>query len=266
VKDVAALMKALGTSARRLSAPTASGFPDAWLFAAATQPVMMVEQASGRILEANPAAASLLGIARAQLLGSAFLNAFHADSTAALTQSIASARLAGHGKRINARTHGSRGRDIGVTLSLVHADSDSYLLVQLLTAAHDANEQHGGEVSSIVMDVIEQAPEGFVVTDPGLRLTYANRAFIEMAGLASLDELRGRSLAVWLELSQSDLSRLHDQMARREAVTVWKTMLRRSSISTREVEVSAIAVPDGAEPCWGFRVNAAQREPSATLI
>lgn len=178
---------------------------------------------------------------------------------------MASARLSGNGKRINARTHGSRGCDIGVTLSVVHADSDSYLLVQLLAEAHGADE-HGVEVSSIVMDAIEQAPVGFVVTDPGLRLTYANRAFIEMTGLASLDELRGRSLAVWLELSQSDLSRLHDQMARREAVTVWNTMLRRSSVSTRAVEVSAIAVPDGAEPCWGFRVNAAHREPTATLI
>jgi PAS domain S-box-containing protein len=226
---------------------------------------MIVEQGSGRIIEANPAAASLLGIARAQLLGSAFLNAFHADSTAALRQSMASARLAGHGKRINARTQGDRGCDIGITLSVVHADSDSYLLVQLLTEAHGANEQHGVEVSSIVMDSIEQAPEGFVVTDPGLRLTYANRAFIEMTGLASLDELRGRSLAVWLELSQSDLTRLHDQVARREAVTVWNTMLRCSSVSTRAVEVSAIAVPDGAEPCWGFRVNAAHSEPTAAL-
>lgn len=266
MKHVVALMKALGTSARRPATPTTEGFPDAWLFAAASQPVMILEQATGRILEANPAAASLLGIPRARLLGSAFVDAFHADSAAALTQSIASARLAGHGTRVNARPQAGRGRDIGVTLSVVHAESDSYLLVQLLIAARDGNEQHGGEVSSIVMDVIEQAPEGFVVTDPGLRLNYANRAFIEMTGLASLDELRGRSLAVWLELSQADLSRLHDQMARREAVTVWKTMLRRSSLSTREVEVSAIAVPEGAEQCWGFRVDAAQREPTAELI
>ena len=55
-------------------------------------------------------------------------------------------------------------------------------------------------------------------------------------------------------------------MARREAVTVWKTTLRRSSFSTREVEVTAVAVPDGKDPCWGFRVSALQIGPLAGAI
>ena len=112
-----------------------------------------------------------------------------------------------------------------------------------------------------ILDAIEQAPEGFVVTDPALRLSYANRAFINMAGLESPAQLQGKSLATWLELSQADLTRLHEQMARREAATVWKTMLRRANLlereATLEVEVTAIAVPDGRERSWGFRIQSA---------
>jgi PAS domain S-box-containing protein len=267
MKDVMALMKALRTSPRRPATPKVADFPDAWLFAAAAQPVMIVDLASGSIIEANPAAASLLGIARTQLIGTPLLNAFAADSTPALTQQMSTTRLSGYGKRVTARTRASHGgREVGVTLSVVVAESDSYLLVRLLTSTHESSESPGGEVSSIVLDVIEQAPEGFVVTDTGLRVTYANRAFIDLAGLESPEELRGKSLAVWLELSQPDLARLHDQMARREAVTVWKTMLRRSSLSVREVEVSAIAVPDGKDPCWGFRISAGQRAPLAGTV
>jgi PAS domain-containing protein len=285
VKHVVARMKALGSAPRRRSVPAtaaAAGFPDAWLFAAATQPVLIVEPASDRIVEANPAAAALLGSERASLLAGSFLGVFAADSTPALLQLIATARLSGHGKRIIVRTRGASagdaarggrgtrasraGRDIGVTLSTVLAGTESYLLVRLLPSAHDAADDIDGEVASLVLDAIEQAHAGFVVTDPDLRLSYANRAFIDMVGVGSPEPLRGKSLATWLDLSQEDLTRLHDQMARRDAVTVWKTMLRRSSLSAREVEVSAIAVPDGAERCWGFRITPTARGPIVAAI
>jgi PAS domain-containing protein len=285
VKHVVARMKALGSAPRRRSVPAtaaAAAIPDAWLFAAATQPVLIVEPASDRIVEANPAAAALLGRERAALLASSFLGVFAADSTPALVRLIATARLSGYGKRIIVRTRGAhdddatRGgrstrasranRDIGVTLSMVFAGSESYLLVRLLPSAHDPIDDTDGEVPSPVLDAIEQAHEGFAVTDPDLRLSYANRAFIDMVGLESPAPLRGKSLATWLELSQADLTRLHDQMARREAVTVWKTVLRRSSLCAREVEVSAIAVPDGAERCWGFRIAPTVPAPLVTAI
>lgn len=285
MKHVVARMKALGSAPRRRPVPAtaaAAGFPDAWLFAAATEPVLIVEPASDQIVEVNPAAAALLGAERAALLASSFVGVFAADSTPALLQLIATARLSGYGKRIIVRTRGARdgdatrggrstrarraGRDIGVTLSMVFAGSESYLLVRLLPAAHDAIDDTDGEVASLVLDAIEQSRAGFVVTDPDLRLSYANRAFIDMLGLDSPASLRGKSLATWLELSQADLRRLHDQMARREAVTVWKTMLRSSSLCAREVEVSAIAVPDGAERCWGFRITPAARGPVVAAV
>jgi len=246
------------------STPTAAGRPHSWLFAAAKQPVMIVELAGGTVIEANPAAAALMGIERSRLIGSPFIQAFAEQSMSELSRSMASARRSGNAPRIGLRARGARGRrDLGVTLSLVRVERDSYLLVHLQGTAFEPHDSAGGAGSSIVLDVIEQAAEGFVVTDSGLRLTYANRAFIELAGLDSAQQLLGKSLAFWLDLSQPDLARLHAQMARREAVTGWKTMLRRSSLSTREVEVSAIAVPDGNEPCWGFRIGAIEPAPTA---
>jgi PAS domain S-box-containing protein len=287
-------MNAVGKPPRRRPLPLAAGFREAWLFAAARQAVMIVELASDSIVEANPAAAALLDSERTQLLGTSFLGAFVADSTPALQQLIESVRLHGHGKPVVARTRGPRaasairlarwargGRDIAVTLSMVSADSDAFLLVRLVPATraaadgsddgdHDASDDGEARVPSLVLDAIEKSPEGFVVTDPAFRLSYANPAFIRMAGLDSLAQLQGKSLTLWLELSQSDLTRLQQQMARREAVTVWNTTLRRSSLSTRQairkVEVTAIAVPDGRERSWGFRINAegAEDQSAAT--
>ncbi len=261
---------------RGVDMPLTAGFPDAWLFAAARQAVIIVELAGNSIVEVNPAAAALLESERSQLLGSSFPGAFAADSTPALLQLIARTRVHGHSERLIARTRGTRaasgirlarwarsGRDIAITMSMVSADAESYLLVRLLPATRAGSDESDGsddDVPSLVLHAIEQAPEGFVVTDLELRLSYANRAFIAMAGLESLAQLQGKSLAAWLELSQADLMRLNHQMARRQAVTVWKTKLRRSNLSIREamlaVEVSAIAVPDGRERSWGFRISA----------
>jgi hypothetical protein len=80
-----------------------------------------------------------------------------------------------------------------------------------------------------------------------------------MVGLRSLDELRGESLARWLDLSARDMVRLAEQMAQREAATVLTTGLRPEHSRARAVEVIAVAVPGEADACWGFSISARPR-------
>ena len=62
-------------------------------------------------------------------------------------------------------------------------------------------------------------------------------------------------LARWLQLSDTDLAGLQDQMSQRQASTVMSAGLRCGPNSLREVEVCAVAVPDGQMSCWGFTVR-----------
>lgn len=48
---------------------------------------------------------------------------------------------------------------------------------------------------------------------------------------------------------------LHDQMLRRQATTLMTARLRSEQNLLREVEVCAVAVPDGQSTCWGFTVR-----------
>jgi len=260
------------------SPPPIAEIPADWLFAAAAQPVMIVASSGQQIVEVNPAAAALLGCERARLLGRPVLAAFDAASGPALMRLIASARLTACGNQASARIRAACGgarraangsRELDVTLSMVRTHGDSYFLVRLRASAAAsvgaADSERGGTVSSEVLDALEQVSDGFVVTDQLLRLDYANRAFIRMAGLGSAAQLQGRSLAVWLELTQADLARLDRQMARRDAVSVWKCMLRAPHLGCREVEVSAVAVPAGRESCWGFRISDGYSAVAETL-
>jgi len=249
-------MRALGDSATRISPPNAAGLRDGWLFAAASRPVLVVAQSSGLIVEANPAASTLLEIDRIDLIGITLRQAFADSSSNALSRSIAAANASGRAEQIAVRTRRC-GIEVGITLSAVRSYSDSYLLVHLTSLAMEVPQCGTEEVCSIVLDIIQESREGFVLTDLGLRVTYGNSAFAALAGVESVPDLLGKSLAVWLELSEFDLSRMRHQMAQREAADVWMTLLRQASGSLRPVEVTAVAVPDGEDACWGFRVATA---------
>jgi PAS domain S-box-containing protein len=106
-----------------------------------------------------------------------------------------------------------------------------------------------------VLRAIESASIGFLLTDAGLRIDYANQAFVEMLGLQAPEQVCGTSLGCWLELSAADLARLDQQLLRREAATVLLINLQRSPGGSPCVEVHAVAVPDGSDTRWGFTLH-----------
>ena len=215
--------------------------------------MLIVEQSSGVVVEANPAAESLLDIGRIDLIGTQLSHMFAESSAAAFSEFMATTHASGFGKQVRLPTRRAN-VPVEVTLSLVRAGADSYLLVRLATCPLEAEQQAAEAVSSVVLDLIEESSEGFVLTDLGLRVTYANPAFATLAGVEAIDGVIGRSLAQWLELSQTDLTRLREQMSLREAAEIWTALLRQSSGLLTTVEITAVAVPDGEDACWGFRV------------
>ena len=230
--------------------------PYGWLFAAASESVLIVDAPSGTIVAVNPAAAALLQSTRYALVGTALIEAVDASSKRLLGESLACATRVGRATPVVIRAL-EGGPNLSATVSSFRRPPESYCLVRLAAKPRTGSEGVRHERASPVMDAIERAPVGFLIADSDLRVEYANRAFIEMIEVASLEELRSKSLQRWLEFTTSDSARLHAQMSEREAVTVLDTRLRSERGATREVEVRAIAVPDDHQSaCWGFSVYA----------
>lgn len=187
----------------------------------------------------------------AQLLGTTVPGCFADSGATVLAQAVATADLTGTGPPIQLRTRDRR--IVRLTCSVTRRGADCFLLTRLerfpLADSMDDDESWAG---SPVLDLIEDWPNGFLVSDPSLRLHYANRAFLRWVGLDSVASVCGQSLARWLDLSQAELTRMTAQFARREAVTAWTTLLRSTSGDTYPVTISAVAVPEGGYPCWGF--------------
>jgi nitrogen-specific signal transduction histidine kinase len=232
----------------------ATELPYERLFAAATEPVLVAESGSGELVQANTAAATLLRTTCRSLIGAPLLSCFKTSSRQLLADSVAIACTTGLAEAVTIRPL-KGGKPLRVFLSLFRAAPKSYLLVRLASRLRDGSAGSPTRTRSVVFESLERAGAGFLVTDPQLRVQYANQTFIAMVRQSSPARVNGKSLTSWLTLSEVDLVRLREQMAQRQAVSVLTTKLRIDKHSTRDVEVHAVAVPGGQYPCWGFSIT-----------
>jgi transcriptional regulator PpsR len=108
---------------------------------------------------------------------------------------------------------------------------------------------------SKVMEIVAGAPEGFVVTGLDGRILFVNRAFLDLVQLASEEQARNESLERWLGRPGVDFGLLTAQLREHGAVRLFTTHVRGEFGSNSEVEICAVSVVDGEEPCFGFTIR-----------
>lgn len=231
------------------------------LFQMASEAVLIVDASTQKVVEANPAATQLLGETARRVVGRVFPDGFDAHSTQAVQALLAQVRAAGRGDDVRARmADGSR--TFFVSASLFRQENASLFLVRLSPAESDVFPAVVPKTRSI-LNVVESAPDGFVVTDPEGRILAANSAFVDLVQLATEEQARGESLDRWLGRPGVDLNVLLANLRQHSAVRLFATTLRGEFGSTAEVEISAVSVPDGEQPCLGFTIRNVGRRLNA---
>lgn len=228
------------------------------LFQIASEAVLVADAASGRVIEANPAAASLLGVPVRRIVGHPLAEHFDAAGRATLEMLFASARIAGRTDEVRvALADGSRG--FRVSASLFRDDKASYLLVRAAPSANGAVAP--GSTDSRVLELVESLPDAFVVTDDDGRILSANRAFLDLAELTSEQQALNASLDSWLGRPGVDLSVLLASLREHGSVRMFSTAVLGAQGTQTEVEICAVATPDPRDRRFGFSI----RDVSARL-
>ena len=106
-------------------------------------------------------------------------------------------------------------------------------------------------------------PDAFVLTDMQGRILSANQAFSDMLQLPAGEAVQGQSLDRWLGRSSVDLNVLIGNLRQHGVLRLFPTTLRSGYGEPGAVEISAVAVPDGPQPCLGFSIrDVARRLPA----
>lgn len=228
------------------------------LFQLASEAVLVVDAATRKIVEANPAADRMVGGAEGPLAGRVFASAFDWASRDAATALLA---MAQGGASFTAQSSLiSGGRAFSVAASLFRQDRSALFLVRLTPQDNEALAVP--ESARRLAEVLERMPDAFVVTDEQLKIIAENAAFLDLARLASKEQAQGLSLDAFLGRPELDRNILVSSLRQHGVLKNFATVLRNRLGETEDVEVSAVHVLDGDLPCYGFSIRGVVRAAS----
>jgi len=230
------------------------------LFEMSAEAVLVVDGATLKIAEANPAARELFGESFRRLQGRPLPEAFDEASQQAIQTMLAGIRAIGRAEEVRAVLL-EGGREMMVGGSLFRQDNASLFLLRIVPATVVADEAVMPEARQKLLKLIESAPDGFVVVGPDERVIAANAAFCDMTQLPSEEQARGQPLDRWLGRPGVDLDVLLANLRQRGQVRLFATILRGEFGDTVDVEISAVSIINSGMPCFGFAIRNIGRRP-----
>lgn len=224
------------------------------LFQTVSEAVLIVDASLRRVVEANPAAALLLGDTPARVVGRPFPEGFEPESLRAIETLLGGVLSSGRADSVSARRVDGDG-ELVVSVSLLRQDDAALFVVRLCPLPVDPVVATMPDHDARLLKAVAAAPDAILITDADGRILAANRAFLDQVELANEQLLRGQSLDRWLGRASIDLNVLLSTLRQHGALRLFKTTLRGQYGTTAEVEISAAAVANGDRPCYGFFIR-----------
>lgn len=223
------------------------------LFETAAEAMVVVDPQTGRIRDANPRAATLLGHTAAALSGrklaSLFARARQAAILAALSQTLASGLKTVLPALPDVDPKTGTGA-LGIEVELFRAGDLKLVLVRLVTALSPDTE--AGFEDARLADLVRNAAEAVLLTDEDGVVTFANEAFLSLAGLALAAQAVGRRLETFFRWNGIEETVLLANIRRHGRLPMFSATVKGTNGQASEVELSAVSRGEGAQHGFGF--------------
>lgn len=224
------------------------------IFHSAAEPILIADAASLRLMEANPAALEELDLRSDRLAGVTLTSLFSPMSGDALESMLASARHSGEAAEVEVSRPGSA-RKTSIRALAFRQDASLHLLVRLRPPVPESATQSGDPSLRYVHGMVEQTPDGCVIMSPDRIVIHANRAFLELAQLASRQQAVGESLDRWLGRPGIDLPLIQETLADHGVIRNFPTIIRGAFGGVEAVELSAVTAWAGDAGSTGLIIR-----------
>jgi transcriptional regulator PpsR len=224
------------------------------LFEVASEAVLIVDATTLKVVEANPAAIRLIGRSERRTIGRSFIDMFDPGALPALQAMFAAARLSGRADE-TAAALAERNAEVTVAATLFRQEALAHLLIRLAPTQSESAGPALPKAKSALLKMVQNLPDGFVVTGADWRILTANAAFLDMANLASEDQARAESLDRFIGRNGVAFSVLTAHLREHGVVRSFATTLHGESGASEDVEVTAVATPADDQSYFGFAIR-----------
>lgn len=230
------------------------------LFDLSAEPVMIVDGATRRLTEANPAARRLLTGEDANLAGQSFAAFIHpADRDAAIAM-LGAASATQQARPIPLRL-ARESAAVPFRAALFRQDRTAHFLVR---AEPPALTGEGADSGQHLPALLDRMPDGFALAGADLRIIEANASFLDLTHLPRVEDLKGLSLGDFIGRPGIDLGVLVAELETHGVVRNFETIFRSRYGDEELVELSAVSVP-GPPLRHGFVIRPTARRLTGTL-
>lgn len=219
------------------------------LFQLSTDAIVVVDADTMRIVDASGAAARLFDMSADKLVGKQFPMGIAAEHVRTVEDLLSSARTTGHAADVRLKLTESRG-EVLASASCFRQDNLTLLLVRLSRQTSQVAQQTSHRAR--LLELVERAPEAMVVVDTEGDVLTANRAFLDIAQLASEEQAKGRSLGNWVGRPGADVNVFLSTVRKHGIVRVAASSIRGDLGLSTEIEISAVTLPGDDTPAIGF--------------
>ncbi|NKX45064.1 transcriptional regulator PpsR [Roseicyclus persicicus] len=235
---------------------------------AARDALVLVDVASGRIVDLNSSAAQILGAEADTLTGSAFTQEFEGRRRGEFIEGLVLAAGDEASGPVLVKTR--RGKlDVTLHPIVFRAAGDKSLLCRIESTK--SAETVAAELSTTLAYLYREGPDAIVFTDAHGTIRSANDAFLNLTDAGTLADVKGKSLGDFLARGSVDLKVLTDNAARSGKMRMYATRLEGAYGSQLSVELSATHLTVGGSSGFAFVIRDTSRmevvrEPSTSAL
>jgi len=226
------------------------------LMEVASEPLLFVSIGTGKVTDANAAAATLLGAGREDLAGATLAQEFDGKKRGEFVETLTNAALAEGVGPVTAKLKRT-GEEVMLTPTAFRAAGERMLLIRI--SSESATAPAAGVLSEDLQGLFTGGVDGIVFTDGDGVIRAANEAFLGLTDAAHAAAVKGRSLGQFLSRGAVDLKVLLDNAERAGQMRMYATKLASAYGTHVPVEISVTHLADRANPAFVFVFRDASR-------
>jgi transcriptional regulator PpsR len=218
--------------------------------------IVIVSMSTGRIADLNAVAVACLGGTRQDLVGAAIAQEFEGRRRGEFLESMSNLAVADSIAPIELQARRSH-RRVLIVPSVFRAAGERLLLCRLEPVG--STDAVPDELAGMLVDLYRQGVEGVVFTDRDGLIRGANEAFLNLADVADLASIKGRTLSDFLSRGAVDLKVMLDNARRSGHMRLYATKVTTAYDGEVAVEISVTWLGDRLTPIVVFVVRDASR-------